>query len=79
MPPYNDRLFVPPAPVARVIVHHPEREQTVEDVPVLIDSGADTTLLPRSAATSLGLVGSGERYQLVGFEGTITAGEELHS
>jgi len=68
MPPYNDRLFVPPAPLARVVVRHPERDQSVEDVPMLIDSGADATLLPRSAATSLGLEGTGERYQLVGFD-----------
>ncbi len=26
MPPYDDRLFVPPAPLARVVVRHPERE-----------------------------------------------------
>ena len=72
MPPYDDRLFVPPAPLARVVVRHPEREQSVEDVPMLIDSGADATLLPRSAATSLGLEGTGERYQLVGFDGTVS-------
>ncbi len=72
MPPYDDRLFVPPAPLARVIVRHPDREQSVEDVPMLIDSGADATLLPRSAATSLGLEATGERYQLVGFDGTVS-------
>ncbi len=72
MPPYDDRLFVPPAPLARVVVRHPEREQSVEDVPMLIDSGADATLLPRSAATSLGLEATGEQYQLVGFDGTVS-------
>ncbi len=77
MPPYDDRLFVPPAPVARVVVRHPEREQSVEDVPMLIDSGADATLLPRSAATSLGLEGTGERYQLVGFDGTVSEAEAV--
>ena len=77
MPPYDDRLFVPPAPLARVVVRHPEREQSVEDVPMLIDSGADATLLPRSAATSLGLEGTGERYQLVGFDGTVSESEAV--
>ncbi len=72
MPPYDDRLLVPPAPLARVVVRHPEREQSVEDVPMLIDSGADATLLPRWAATSLGLEATGERYQLVGFDGTVS-------
>jgi hypothetical protein len=77
MPPYDDRLFVPPAPLARVVVRHPEREQSVEDVPMLIDSSADATLLPRSAATSLGLEGTGERYQLVGFDGTVSESEAV--
>ena len=77
MPPYDDRLFVPPAPVARVVVRHPEREQSVGDLPMLIDSGADATLLPRSAAISLGLEATGERYQLVGFDGTISESEAV--
>jgi len=77
MPPYDDRLFVPPAPLARVVVRHPESEQSVEDVPMLIDSGADATLLPRSAATSLGLEGTGDRYQLVGFDGTVSESEAV--
>ena len=79
MPPYDDLLFVPPAPVARVVVRHPDRQQSVGDVPMLIDSGADATLLPRSAVTSLGLEGTGERYQLVGFDGTISESEAVHA
>jgi hypothetical protein len=46
MPPYDDVLFAPPAPVVRVVVRHSEREQSIADVPMLIDSGADATLLP---------------------------------
>lgn len=77
MTPYDDRLFIPPAPVARVVVRHPDREQRIGDVAMLIDSGADATLLPRSAPTSLGLEGTGERYQLVGFDGTISESEAV--
>jgi hypothetical protein len=77
MPVYDDRLYAPPAPVARVVVRHPERADRLEDVPMLIDSGADATLLPKSAATSLGLEGTGERYQLVAFDGTISESEAL--
>ena len=29
MPPYNDLLFVPPAPVARVVVRHPEGQESI--------------------------------------------------
>src|SRR3974377_1162489 len=77
MPPYDDRLFAPPAPVARVLVRHPEREESVGNVPMLIDSGADATLLPRSVAASLGLGGTGERYQFVGFDGTASESEAV--
>jgi hypothetical protein len=77
MPPYDDHFFAPPAPVARVLVRHPEREQSVGDVPMLIDSGADATLLPRSAAKSLAFEGTGERYQLVGFDGATSESEAV--
>ncbi len=77
MPPYDDQLFSPPAPVARVVLRHPEREQSAADVPMLIDSGADTTLLPRAVAGALGLKATGERYELVGFDGTISESEAV--
>lgn len=75
MPTYDDRRFDPPAPVARVRLRHPEREESIEDVPMQIDSGADATLVPESAVASLGIVGSGERYQLAGFDGTTSESE----
>ncbi len=77
MPAYDDRLFAPPAPIARVVVRRLDREESVGDVPMLIDTGADATLLPRSAATSLGLEGTGDRYQLVGFDGTVSESEAV--
>ena len=77
MPAYDDRHFAPPAPIARVIVRVPDREQRIGDVPMLIDTGADAALLPRSAAASLGLEGTGERYKLVGFDGTVSESEAV--
>jgi len=79
MPPYDKLLFAPPAPIARVVLHHPESQQSIRDVPMLIDSGADATLLPRSAVMSLRLEGTGERYQLVGFDGTISESEAVQA
>jgi hypothetical protein len=76
-PAYDDRLFAPPAPIARVVVRHPEREESLGDVPMLIDSGADATLPPSSAARSLGLEGTGRRYQLIGFDGTVSESEAV--
>lgn len=45
---------------------------------MLIDSGADATLLPRSAVASLGIAGTGERYSLMAFDGTTTKSEAAH-
>jgi hypothetical protein len=53
---YDDSHFTPPAPVARVVTRHPDRGEDVGDIPMLIDSGADASLLPRSAVASLGIV-----------------------
>ncbi len=78
MPAYDDKLFAPPAPVARVGLRHPDREESIADVPMLIDSGADATLLPRSAVASLGIAGTGERYSLMAFDGTTTKSEAAH-
>jgi len=46
---------------------------------MLIGSGADATLLPRSAVASLGLAGTGERYQLVAFDGTTGESEAVRA
>ena len=48
MPAYDDSLS-PPAPVARVSLRHPGSSLTVTDVLMLIDSGADVTLIPKSS------------------------------
>lgn len=79
MPAYDDNGFTPPAPVARVVLRHPESGASIADVPMLIDSGADATLLPGSVIASLGLAGTGERYQLVAFDGTTTESEAVHA
>ena len=78
MPAYDDR-FAPAAPVARVSLRHPDSAASIADVPMLIDSGADATLLPESAIASLGLAGTGERYGLEAFDGTIKESEAVHA
>jgi hypothetical protein len=77
MPAYDDHGFALAAPVARVVLRHPETGRSVADVAMLIDSGADATLLPRSAVASLGVAGTGERYQLEAFDGTTTESEAV--
>ena len=48
MPPYDDILFVPPAPVARVVVRYPEREESIGGVPEL--PGRSSLAMQRQAA-----------------------------
>jgi hypothetical protein len=71
MPAYDGVHFDPPAPVARVILRCPQTASQVADVQVLLDSGADVTLLPRAAAIQLGTAATLEqRCELMGFDGS---------
>jgi predicted aspartyl protease len=79
MPAYDASRFVPPAPFALVVIRHPDHAGGVADVPMLIDSGADATLLPRSSVASIGIVGTGERYQLVAFDGKTSESEVVRA
>jgi hypothetical protein len=55
MPSYDASHFDPPAPVARVRLRNPQSGATVSDVLWLMDTGADITLLPRTAVEPLGV------------------------
>ena len=70
MPAYSD-LFDPPAPVVLVTLRHPGTGQTIANIPMLMDTGADVTLLPLAAVKQLGVtVELQTDYQLVAFDGT---------
>jgi hypothetical protein len=51
---YNDRLFSPAAPVAYVKFRS-VAGKALSDIPMLIDSGGDVTLVPKFAVDSLEL------------------------
>jgi hypothetical protein len=53
MPAYEGELFAPPAPVARISLRNPKSGKIVQDVAMLIDSGADVTLVPGSVLAEL--------------------------
>ena len=70
MPNYQNSLFDPPAPVAKVTVRNPETGVSLPEVTMLIDSGADVTLIPQHCAEELGIIISApENYELMGFDG----------
>lgn len=62
---------MPPAPIAHVALRNLETGALVADVAMLIDSGADITLVPRASADRLGVaVSAGAAYELIAFDGT---------
>lgn len=69
---YDATHFDPPAPVARVTLRRrDDATVSVSDVMMLVDAGADATLLPRAAAERLGVpVQREQAFDLVGFEGS---------
>ena len=48
MPAYDASRFNPPAPSATVTLRNQDNHKSVVDVPMLLDSGADVTLIPQA-------------------------------
>lgn len=69
---YDAARFSPPAPIAIVAVRSEQLGIIVPDVPMLLDTGADVSLLPRSKVASLELP-VGKQYMLEAFDGTRSA------
>ena len=69
MPAYDASHYQPPAPVAHVTLRSPSGA-VVADVPMLLDTGADITLLPQASVNQLGVAPlANQRYEVVGFDG----------
>jgi hypothetical protein len=70
MPAYDATLFQPPAPLAFVTLRKRDAELVVSDVPMLLDTGAEITLVPRTAIYALDpTLVSDSSDELVGFDG----------
>jgi hypothetical protein len=68
MPTYDSTRFSPPAPVALVTLRNPESGMMKVGVSMLLDTGADVTLLPQGVAEELGLSYLSSSYELADFE-----------
>ena len=69
---YNE-TYEPPAPIARVKLRNSETLKTIADVPMLMDTGSDITLLPQSLCDEIGVVVSEtESLNLEGFNQAVT-------
>lgn len=70
MPEYDAENFDPPAPVAYVILRNPATGASLQNVPMLIDTGADATALPRAYVEQLGVQPVKDKmYEAEGFDG----------
>ena len=66
---YDAARFDPPAPLAVVTVVSEQKGIVIRDVPMLLDTGADVSLLPRSQVAAIESVDA-EQYELEAFDGT---------
>ncbi len=76
MPAYDANRFNPPAPLARIILRDQKSGTSLSDVLMLIDTGADVTLVPQVAVNQLGIsVDPTQGYELMGFDGNISVAQ----
>jgi hypothetical protein len=69
MPTYDFTQFDPPAPLAQVTLRNPDTGAAWSDVPKLLDSGADVTLISQAAVSQLGVaIIPDSYYELIGFD-----------
>ena len=73
MPTYDSEQFDPPAPLAMVTVRNPESGAAMSNVPMLIDTGADVSLIPRSVVEQLGISTTDTPYELMAFDGSLSS------
>lgn len=79
MPKYDRERFDPPAPVVTVLVEHPESGARVDGVAMLLDSGADVTLLPRTVVDLLGIKPLDEQYRLLSFDDRVSDADAVRA
>jgi Aspartyl protease len=71
MPAYDAHWFAPPAPLAHVTLRAPDSGATQTDVPMLLDTCADITLIPRAVLNQLGVnINTEHQYELTSFDGS---------
>lgn len=73
MPTYDADRFNPPAPLATITLQDRKSGTILPDVLMLIDSGADVTLIPQRAVQQLGVsIDPTQGYELMGFDGNVS-------
>lgn len=63
-----DETFTPPVPIAEIELRNIETGERIRNIPVLLDTGADISLLPLLAIERLQIEPSAEKVNLIGFD-----------
>jgi hypothetical protein len=71
MPAYEGQRFSPPAAVATVRVMNLDTASTLTDVAMLIDSGADVSVLPKRVSEALSLPQAESGFEVMAFDNTV--------
>src|SRR5258708_4105919 len=78
MPAYDTIWFDPPAPLARVVLRNGNTGATWTEVPMLLDTGADITLVPHSVVEHLGIEANlTTQFELEGFDGNVSIAQAV--
>ena len=73
MPAYDGERFFPPAPVALVTLRNATTHSEASKVPMLLDSGADASMVPEQIVENLGVDTSlSGQFEIIGVEGKST-------
>lgn len=70
MPDYDSVLFNPPAPLAFVALINPQNNFQISNVPMLLDTGADATLVPQFCVQPLDLKLENQIWETESFDGS---------
>jgi hypothetical protein len=74
-----DESFEPPAPIAKIALRSIVTGERIKDVLMLLDTGSDVSLLPRSLVKSLKIEPlQNESFRLEGFDGSQTSAEVFY-
>ena len=69
----------PPAPIAKIAARNVETGERARDISVLLDTGSDVSLLPKSVLGFLGISPlPNESYRLEGFDGSQISAEVFY-
>ena len=79
MPTYDTARFSPPAPMGTIELRNPATGRVRADVPMLLDTGADVTLLSREFVNEIQIaVDPAQTYDLIGFDGSRSTAVAVH-